>query len=154
MVGAKKRRENGMTTEHFTEGNLTLLKALADAIGIPNIHIEIEDGENEKDTLVIEYSEYITYVPEDKPYLTGHIVHFPGSREEPPDNDYLDRMMFTTFADAAQDIVQHIATEKISEAMEFHWFSNLPPDPPQSLLNGLGEESVPMYGIVWKDGIE
>lgn len=129
------------------QDNLNLLKTLAEAIGIPNLHLEIEDGENEKDTLIIEYSEYLTCVPEDKPYLTGHIVHFPGSRDEPPDEDYLDRMRFATFADAAQNIIQHIATEKIKEAMEFHYLSNLLPDPPECPVGDLGEESTLMYGF-------
>ncbi len=128
------------------QDNLNLLKTLAEAIGIPNLHLEIEDGENEKDTLIIEYSEYIIYVSEDKPYLTGHIVHFPGSYNEPPDEDYLDRMSYHTFADAAQDIIMHIATEKIKEAMEFHWFSNLPPDVPGCPVSDLRDESTP---YVW-----
>ncbi len=147
-------KECNMNSNHFTNANLTLLNALATAIGIPNLYFEIEDGENEKDTLIIEYSEYITYVPEDEPYITGHIVYFPGSRDEPPDDERTDRCRFTTFADAAQDIFQYIATEKINEALEFEYISNLPPDAPQSLVSGLGEESTPMYSVVWKDGVE
>lgn len=134
-------------TEHFTQDNITLLKSLAEAISIPNLHLEIEDGENEKDTLIIEYSEYVTYIPENETYITGHIVYFPGSRDEPPDDDYLDRKQYPTFANAAQDVVQYIATKKINQVLEFHWLSNLPSDPPQSPVGGLDEESTPSYGF-------
>lgn len=126
-------------TKHFTENDLNLLKALATAIGIPNISVVVEDGENERDTLIIEYFEYITYVLEDEPYITGHIVHFPGSFYEPPDDDYLDRKGYDSFVDAAQDVILHIATERINTALEFHWLSNLPSDLPQSPVSALGE---------------
>ena len=104
--------------KYFTGNDLSLIKALAKSVGIPNISIEIEDGEREGDTLIIEYSEFIVRIPEGEPYLTGHIVSFPGSFYEPPDDDYLDRMRYHTFADAAQDIILHIVTEKLSEALE------------------------------------
>ncbi len=114
---------------HFTEDNLNLLKTLAAAIGIPNIHVEIEDSENTGGTLIIEYSEYIIFYPDDKTYTTGHIGHFPGSFYEPPDDDFKDRGEYDNFSLAAQDIILHIVTVKIDEALEFHCLSNLPPDP-------------------------
>lgn len=134
-------------TRHFTDNDYNLLKALATSIGIPNISFEVEDGENEKDTLVIEYSEYITYLPEDEQYTAGGIVHFPGSFYEPPDEDYLERKGYDSFADAVQDVILHIATERINTALEVHWLSNLPSDLPRSPMSALGEESIPMYGF-------
>lgn len=140
-------KECNMKSNHFTKDNITLLNALAKAIGIPNIHLEIEDGENEKDTLVIEYSEYITYVPEDETYTPGHIVHFPGSRDEPPDDDFKDRGEYDNFDQAVYDVILHITIEKINQALEFHWFSSLPSDPPGCPVCDLGEESTLMYGF-------
>lgn len=132
-------------TKHFIDNDYNLLKALATVIGIPNISVVVEDGGNEKDTLIIEYSELITYVPEDESYITGHLVHFPGSFYEPPDDDYLDRKEYDNFADAAQDVIMHIATERINIALEFHRFSNLPSDPPGSPVRDLREESIAMW---------
>lgn len=132
-------------TECFTQENIDLLETLVQSIGIDNLHLEIEDGENEKDTLTIEYSEFITYIPEDEQYITGHIIHFPGSFYEPPDDDYLDRKKYDSFADAAQDAILHIATERINIALEFHYLANLPSDLPQSPVSTLGEESTPQW---------
>ncbi len=105
-------------THHFTENDLSLIKSLAKSIGIPNLHIELEGWDNEGDTVIIEHSEYINFYPDDEPYQTGHIVIFPGSFYEPPDTDYLERMRYHTFADAAQDCILHIVTEKLSAASE------------------------------------
>lgn len=134
-------------TEHFTEDNLILLNTLAQSIGITDIHLEIEDGENEKDTLIIEYSEYITYIPENETYITGHIVHFPGNYHEPPDDDFKQSGEYDSFGQAVQSVILHIATEKINEALEYHWLSSLPPDPSQSPVSDLGEESTLMYSL-------
>lgn len=144
-------------TEHFTQDNYNLLNALAAVIGIPNLYLEVEDGENEKDTLVIEYSEYITFCPENKTYITGYIVHFPGSRDEPPDEDFKQSGEYDNFGQAVQSVILHIATEKINQTLEFHRFSSLPSDAPGLPVSNLGEESTPycmvLCGktVIWND---
>lgn len=134
-------------TEHFTQDNYNLLNALAAAIGIPNLYLEVEDGENEKDTLIIEYSEYITFCPENKTYITGYIVHFPGNYHEPPDDDFKQSGEYDSFEQAVQSVILHIAAEKINQTLEFHQFSSLPSDPPQSPVSGLVEESMGSFGF-------
>ncbi len=105
-------------THHFTGNDLSLLKSLAKSIGIPNLHLEIGGWDSDGDTLIIEHSEYINFYLDVEPYQTGHIVSFPGSFCEPPDDDYLGRMRCRTFAEAAQDCILHIVTEKLSAISE------------------------------------
>ena len=134
---------------HFTENDLSLIKALAKSVGIPNLNIEIEGWDSEEDALIIEHGEYINFYPANEPYQTGHIVSFPGSFYEPPDDDYLDRMRYHTFADAAQDIILHIVTEKLSMTSEIFYGSSS--DLPGSPVKGFDDKNIVGYGLAEMD---